>query len=381
MKKLLNYKFRRHISRHITNLRGWRTNRKIVVIESDDWGSVRMPSKSVYEKFLRNGIPVDKSPYLKYDSLASEEDLEALFEALNAYRDHKGNTPVITANTIVANPDFERIEESGLREYHYELFTKTLQSYPSHTNSFSLWREGQKLNLFQPQLHGREHLNVPLWLNLLQDKDPVFLEAFKNRFWGIDTVKYKNDEVNILASFDSLERPDHSFHETAMVEGFSIFEEIFGYKSESFIAPNYVWDSSLNKILHDLGVEFIQGMKKQKLPLYRGKPRTYKRHFTGEMNEHGQYYFVRNCVFEPALMNSGYDHVGSCIKDISAAFLWRKPAIITSHRLNYIGYIEPDNRSRNLMLLQELLRRIMTIWPDVEFMSSPQLGALIRNKK
>ena len=30
--------------RNLSNLPGWRTSRKIVVIESDDWGTIRMPS-------------------------------------------------------------------------------------------------------------------------------------------------------------------------------------------------------------------------------------------------------------------------------------------------------------------------------------------------
>ncbi len=76
------------IGRHWHNIPGWRTNRKIVVFESDDWGSIRMPSRKVYKHLLKNGIPVDKCPFSKYDSLASEEDLTALFEVLSK---HKGS--------------------------------------------------------------------------------------------------------------------------------------------------------------------------------------------------------------------------------------------------------------------------------------------------
>jgi hypothetical protein len=32
------------LGKYYINLRGWKTKRKIVVIESDDWGSIRMPS-------------------------------------------------------------------------------------------------------------------------------------------------------------------------------------------------------------------------------------------------------------------------------------------------------------------------------------------------
>jgi hypothetical protein len=40
------------IVRNLANLPGWCTNRKIVVIESDDWGSIRMPSLTIFENLL-----------------------------------------------------------------------------------------------------------------------------------------------------------------------------------------------------------------------------------------------------------------------------------------------------------------------------------------
>ena len=38
------------LKRNLLNFRGWTTKRKIVVIESDDWGSIRMPSKNIFKK-------------------------------------------------------------------------------------------------------------------------------------------------------------------------------------------------------------------------------------------------------------------------------------------------------------------------------------------
>ena len=75
------------ITHNLLNIPGWRTKRKIVVIESDDWGSIRMPSKNVYENLLKAGFAVDKHPYEKYDSLATETDLNALFEVLLRHND------------------------------------------------------------------------------------------------------------------------------------------------------------------------------------------------------------------------------------------------------------------------------------------------------
>ena len=36
-------------------LRGFHTNRRLIVIESDDWGSIRMPSRDVFAKIAENG--------------------------------------------------------------------------------------------------------------------------------------------------------------------------------------------------------------------------------------------------------------------------------------------------------------------------------------
>jgi hypothetical protein len=92
-----------------------------------------------------------------------------------------------------------------------------------------------------------------------------------------------------------------------------------------------------------------------------------------------QIYTVRNCVFEPSQMSDKYDNVRSCINEISDSFFWKKPAILTSHRINFIGSIEEDNRKRNLKLLEELIQKILKRWPNVEFMSSDELITLIQN--
>ncbi len=177
-------RLKKTITRYLINIPGWHTRRKIVVIESDDWGSIRMPSREVYEKLLRMGIAVDKCPYNRNDSLASEEDLQELFNVLVRYKDINGNTPIITANTVVANPDFSRIKESGYENYYYEPFVETLKKYPKHEKSFLLWEKGIREKLFYPQFHGREHVNVNLWLRLLKTNES-FRKAFDLNLWGL----------------------------------------------------------------------------------------------------------------------------------------------------------------------------------------------------
>ena len=44
----------------IMQVPGFRTGRKIVVFESDDWGSIRMPNKLVYDQLRQKIKGVDK---------------------------------------------------------------------------------------------------------------------------------------------------------------------------------------------------------------------------------------------------------------------------------------------------------------------------------
>lgn len=54
-----------------------------------------------------------------------------------------------------------------------------------------------------------------------------------------------------------------------------------------------------------------------------------------------------------------------------------KPAIVSSHRANYVGGMDIDHRDCNLIFLNSLLKKIFTTWPDVEFVSSDELFAMM----
>ena len=65
------------------------------------------------------------------------------------------------------------------------------------------------------------------------------------------------------------------------------------------------------------------------------------------------------------------------MKRIGIAFKWGKAANICAHRLNFIGSIDCTNTDRNLPEFKRLLQEIVKRWPDVEFISSDQLGEII----
>lgn len=373
------FKLKKSIISHLQNLPGWRTRRRIVVIESDDWGSIRMPSREVYDKLLKEGYKVDLDPFMKFDNLASEKDLSLLFEVLSSTKDSNGRSAVITANSIMANPDFDKIRVADFKEYFYEPFTKTLGRYSNHGNSFKLWKEGMAAGVFHPQFHGREHLNVDRWMLGLQQNDTMLRHAFDH---NMISISYESNEMRFgyMEALDHFSVEEKEAKPQVIKEGLKLFKEIFGFDSRSFIACCYVWDKEIEKVLHKGGVKYIQGVVQQLTPATENDSHYFKKtiHYIGQENSLKQLYLTRNTYFEPSIMGPDTDHIGYCMQRIGAAFRMKKPAIIASHRLNYIGSIHPQNRDQNLKLLNSLLSEIVKRWPEVEFMTSDELGAYIQ---
>jgi hypothetical protein len=370
-------RLRQSIARHATNYRGWRTDRKIVVIESDDWGSTCMPSADTFRKLVKRGIRVDQCPYTSYDALASEQDLEDLFSVLTEFRDSNKNHPSITANVVMMNPDYGRIRSSGFREYFGEPFTETLKKYPEHARSFSLWKQGESEGIFFPQFHGREHFHINSWMKSLTNGGSTNRAIFEEEMFWPGSAEEEKGGVSHRAAFDAEDLAEIDHHSVILRDGLKQFDDLFGYRSKSFIAPNFVYHPELNSTLAENGVQYLQGMKYQKLPVAGSGNRKMLRRFHGRKNEWGQFSLIRNCVFEPSQYTESHDTVSHCLKDIENAFLWKKPAVITAHRLNFIGYIVPENRDRNLKLFRELLKKMLQRWPDIEFMTSSELGSVI----
>jgi hypothetical protein len=365
---------KRIILRNFSDIPGWRTKRHIVVLESDDWGSIRMPSNEVFDNLLKAGIDLLSDEGLRfnmYDSLATSEDLSSLFEVLFSVKDSNGRTAVLTPVSVLANPDFGKIQQSDFTEYFYEPFTETLKRYPGCGNSFRLWKEGIENRLFIPQFHGREHLNVKVWMRALKSSHVNARHAFNNGMWGISTGADPEIKVEFQSAFDFVNPDDLNYHKEVIVSGLNLFEELFGYRATYFVPPNGHFSSKLGHDCAFNGIKYLSTSKIQIEPLGSGKYRKLL-HIPGHCNKYGLIYLTRNCFFEPS--NPVKDWVDSCLKDISRAFRWQKPAIISSHRVNFIGALDKSNRDKGLIQLGRLLNDIMKVWPDVIFLTSSELG-------
>src|SRR5690606_25930740 len=132
----------------------------------------------------------------------------------------------------------------------------------------------------------------------------------------------------------------------------------------------------LEKTAAEGGIKFMSTPKIHQEVLGHGRTKKHFR-YLGKKNTHKQLYITRNAFFEPS--GSTTNVVSSCLSEIELAFKFKKPAVISSHRVNYIGGLHEENRDRSLMQLKELLNTITKKWPEVEFMTSSELGKTIKN--
>jgi hypothetical protein len=363
----------------LLNARGFKSKRRIVVIESDDWGSVRMPSLKVFNQLVKQGIKVDRCGYNTYDSLETQDDLDAIFNTFSKLKDSNDNSPLITANTIVANPDFEKIRADNFQNYYYEPFNQSFTNYHGNNNIFKSIQQGIDQKMYFPQLHGREHVYIDNWLNALKAGDKDTKLAFDKNVYGLSTTISSSKRKSFLTALD-FNNPDEIVgHESVLANAQEIFYAQFGFKSTSFIAPNYTWHLSHERILKKLGVDTIQGARAQKSPNSSDGYDIIK-HYMGETNQFNQTYLVRNSSFEPSIRKN-IDWQKKILNDVRLAFFVGAPVIISSHRVNFMGGLVESNRRENLKTLTIILGKLLKAYPDIEFMSSTELATLISKSR
>jgi len=362
--------------------KSFKTTHPIVVIESDDWGSLRTKDKQSRSRLNTINSRIKNDAYIQLDSIATAEDLEALFEVYDSVKDVKGNPARLTANVCTANPDFEAIEASGYTEFNYKPFTKTLEEYSSGKSLFKIWNEGEKAKIFKPQLHGREHVHALAWLAELRDGNKDLLKAFKEETWGI---KYRSESEkkrpNLQASLDLYKiNEERLFHKNWIKESVDLFISNFGYKPLSFIPPAYTWYNDIHKDLILNGIKTLQGIKVQTRPLTNQKKK-YKKilHYTGQIDKTSTIIYTnRNAFFEPHSAPNE-DWVNICLTGIKNALDKNKPGIIGSHRINFVGRLNKKHRDRNLKMFKTILSQIVKDYPNVEFIDSGELAKRLNN--
>lgn len=355
---------KRRLVENVKNIPGWRTNRKIVVFISDDWGDKRVRSDEDYQKLIEHGVPLDQSEMATYDTIASSEDLSRLFEVLTSVKDKNNRSAVLTPFTIMSNPNFEKIAGTDFQEYFYRDFTETMNREPDGSKIIDAWNEGIREKVFSPEYHGRDHLNVPMWLEALKSGNEIVHFAFNHHYAHIKTSDMK---VSPAVAFYFNSKESFRFLNDSLVDGIKLFRDIFERNPEVFNPPNGMFHTSFYRSLAEMNVYNIGTKHFREQPTSTGDIE--KKYFKfGQISKEGIIHFISNGAFEPT--KATYKDTADVMRQIEAAFRWNKPALINTHRVNYVSGRSVIKRDKGLKELSELLKEIEKRWPAIEFMSA-----------
>lgn len=372
---------RQLISNHIKNFGGWKTKRKLLAFAVDDYGNIRLASKKAKENLIKSGIKLSKR-FDQLDALDTTDDYNALFEVLSSVRDKNGNPAIFTPYALPCNIDFEKSRENGfyVGENLNQTYAKAESEFQSaFNNTFSLMREGIDKNLIRPQFHGREHLNLFVVNKLFEMNDSSLIINIENKSMaGVNSLTdFPNIKFSESFAFEKVEQTTH--HEEVITDGLRKFKEVYGYDSITFTPPGQEFFTENYGLMESMGVRGFQKGRHVKRINKLGKVFIEKA-VTDVLSGQNHVSIVRNATFEP-IHGTGVDWISFAAKQVDAAFFWNKPAIISSHRVNFCGHIDEDNRKLGLAQLKSLLMRVVARHPDVEFIALDDLTKTILKER
>jgi hypothetical protein len=339
-----------------------------------------MPGKQVRDKLIEQGIRVDENYFTNFDCLETVAELQDLAETLMKFRDCNGRYPIFTTLNILGNPDFEAIIQSGYNEYFWQHVNHTYLSYGTDSAQIaSTWKAAEDAGVLIPEFHGREHVNVPRWLRGLRAGFPVTRLSCNLHLTGIKPHHAKEEREDYQAAFDIDFPEDIPVINGLLAAGLTEFENYFGRKAKYFVPTNGPVSKQAYPVLKQHGILYLNSSKIEREPMGNGRYKKLYR-YLGKRIKPDLTIITRNVFFEPSAADRAGDWVNKTLGDIDIAFRFGKPAIISTHRVNFIGSIDPLNKQRGLSQLERLLKELLKRWPDVEFMSSTELGRIMNKK-
>ena len=313
-----------------------------VLIESDDWG----PGGDFHATRL-----------------------DKLLTTLSQHLDSTNRKAILTADIVLAVPDTEKIQHNSNGSYS----RISLEHFPE---IYASMLSGVKQGTFVPQLHGMEHLNGNAFAQLCKQKDSRTEQARATQnWWDWETLEsplqghYVNGSTlptTPISNVEAIQTIDSASQ---------LFTQLFKYPTQSTVAPCYLWNDEIETAWNNQNIQTIQtaGYRctgRDNTGKYIQNPSLIR---VGERNKNDQIYLVRNVMFEPV---DGKNTTETAYQESIAAYKQAQPITISTHRYNYTR--DEEQCDDSLTGLNNLIDKITKL-PNIRFLSSPELGEIIRS--
>ncbi len=352
-------------------------NRPLIVFQSDDWGTQRIPSG------IESRIQFDYlNEFLQFDTLEDKDDLDNLKWEVENIATQICKPVNFTLNIVSGNPNFSKIRANGFQKYFVQDLDQSYSYYGFNQAQIKVqWFHISNSASFDLQFHSREHVNSQLWLKALQKRDQMTEAAFDLGFWGLSTNYTRTSHKSFMATWD--EKPMET-DELTFQEGIKLFKDYFNIKPISFVPNNYIFPIGNIKFVEKNEIKSIQGreylIQPQKSKFFRFRKKVPRKMGNIEKGSNSLISIVRNVQFEPSkdLFSNKHNkpftpQIDLAMNQINLALMKGLPAVIDTHRVNYVGARSEENRDYGFSQLKKLVLRIHDSFPNAEFISTTEL--------
>ena len=233
----------------------WRRLRA-VVIESDDWGLCAWVPDEQAHAALRD-LPAFGSPSgARYgrSTLETAGDVRQLADLLLGWRGGDGFPPVLQANTVVANPDYDAMRPPFALD---EIPILRFPDLPARWRRIGLAdavRDAEAAGVWWAELHGLHHLPEGAWLGALRRGDDDAIRAWREQSpIGV--------AVEASGEYDDTEPRERRAR--SLQAAIRAFRSGFGRAPASLCPPDYRFDDWLEGEAARLGIAILQGGAEQ----------------------------------------------------------------------------------------------------------------------
>lgn len=343
-----------------------------VVFESDDWGACEYaPTRQEWERQKALTPTGEWQPYFD-GRLESPDDMERLGAVLESVRDSRGHPAVFTAFTCLANPDFAKIAAGGGKNYHDLMVDEGFPSPWPGRDVVASWQKAVACGIWEPEFHARfHHTHAADWLALLRDPSPEGDRA-RGRF---SRQIYCQDRH--FPEYRAMTRAEIVSWISPAIEA---FRRIFGRLPEAGVTSDATAEVEAVWAEHGMRIFCLRNFSIPGAPpiIYHTKPWNNQDASTpmGAWNPQTDViYLSRNIFFEPAHdPEYSFDRTMDHIRQVWAR---NEPAVISTHRINYVHY-RPEKEECGLRELRRVLEALVET-PGIQFLSTREVAARYRH--
>jgi hypothetical protein len=283
-------------------------------------------------------------------TLESADDLRALTDLLSEFRGGDGFPPVWQANTIVASPDYARLTPPAFDVERLPIVE--FPSVPPRWMRPRLWEQltiSRMSGVWWPELHGLHHLPERAWLTALQKGESDARRAHEHQSPVCRAVD-ASGEYHAAEPEDVRSRNI----ETAI----AAFRRLFARLPGSLCPPDYRWNERLEADAERLGVTTIQG-KGEQLGVSFARARRLILHYRWPNAAGARFYMPPRIAFEPSRGGAAGTgpHVEAALRAARAAWGRGQPAIVSTHRVNYV-HLDAVSAEGGRLALRDLLAKL-----------------------